>query len=507
MPQFEATLVQSEFMLSDRYIRVLAGPVGAGKSVACTNELVRLAALQAPTAGGVRKTRFLIVRNTADQLRSTTMKTVFDWYPPGSYGTWKATEKTYFFELPLPDGTVVQSEWFFVPLDTPDDTRKLLSLEATFAWLNECREIKPEIVKALTTRVGRYPSAKDGGCTRRGIIADTNMPDGDSWWGYNMKKPPQNWSVHIQPPAVVPLSYYIDRYREDPPEDLRFQDRDGDWWAVNPEADNLANLPRDYYVHAGTGMDKEFINVYLACEYGVSLAGRAVYETTFNRLKHVASGPSDELVPIKSQSYPIVIGVDFGRTPAAVFTQLTPSGVLNVLSELTSENMGIRAFTEQLLIPHIAKHYQGCHILLAPDPAGWQRSQVNEDAPVDVLKRCGFRLVKPRTNNPLMRVEAVEWFLASVVDGRAGFRLNAALCPVLYEGFRGRYRWKESRAGVLVTTAASTPQVVKDFVSHVHDALQYACVVQKQNLGLVESSKVTDIPYVAFEPLDAEVGY
>lgn len=505
MPKFVATETQAAFMLSNKFMRVIAGPVGSAKSTTCTNELVRLAALQEPNDLGIRKTRFLIIRNTADQLRSTTMKTVFDWYPPGVYGTWKATEKTFFFELPLPDGTFVRSEWFFVPLDTPDDTRKLLSLEATFAWLNECREIKPEIVKALATRIGRYPSMKDGGCTRKGIIADTNMPDGDSWWGQNMKNPPNNWDVYIQPPAVIPLNYYIEKFKEDPPEDLVFYDRDGDAWAVNPEADNLNNLPRDYYVHAGSGMDKEFINVYLACEYGMSLAGRAVYETTFNRLKHVASEP---LIPIKSQSYPIVIGLDAGRTPAAVFTQITPSGTLNVLSELTSENMGTKTFVETLLLPHIAKYYQGCTLVIAPDPAAWQKSQVNEESPVDVIKRYGFKVVKPLTNKPEMRIEAVEWFLTKQIDDRPGFLLDAKKCPVLYEGFRGKYRWKENRNGDIMITNSKTPQIVKDFVSHVHDALQYACVVHKQNLGLMEREKEAEsMPYVAFEPFDAEVGY
>ena len=477
----------------------------SGKSVACTNELVRLAMMQEPNEDGVRKTRMLVIRNTADQLRSTTMKTVFDWYPPGQYGRWKATEKTFFFEVPLPDGTFAYSEWFFVPLDTPDDVRKLLSLEATFAWLNECREIRPEIVDALATRVGRYPSAKDGGCTRKGIIADTNMPDSDSWWGERMKSPPDNWSVHIQPPAVIPLDYYIERFKEDPPEDLTFRDRDGDWWAVNPEADNLKHLPYDYYVNAGTGKDKEFINVYLACEYGMSISGRPVYEKTFRRLRHVANEP---LSPIKSKAYPVIVGIDVGRTPAAAFTQLTPSGTLNVVSELTSENMGIKTFIETLLLPHIAEYYQGCELVFAPDPAAWQKSQVNEDSPVDVMRRYGFRIVKPKTNKPLMRIEAVEQFLTQDIDDKPGFQIDPTKCPVLMEGFRGRYRWKETRQGGIITSG-QTPQIVKDFVSHVHDALQYACVVQKQNIGMSvrERMSADTIPYVAFEPFDAEVGY
>ena len=164
-------------MLSPKYVRVIGGPIGSGKSVACTHELMRWATEQAPNAEGIRKTRFLIVRNTADQLKSTTLKTIIDWFPPEVYGQYKATEKTLFYTLRLPDNTVVKTEWMLIALDTPDDVRKALSLEATGLWGNESRELHPEVVDGLLMRVNRYPSMKDGGVTRPGAIFDTNMPN------------------------------------------------------------------------------------------------------------------------------------------------------------------------------------------------------------------------------------------------------------------------------------------------------------------------------------------
>jgi nitrite reductase/ring-hydroxylating ferredoxin subunit len=64
---------------------------------------------QAPNAKNVRKTRAVIVRNTADQLALTTRKTVFDWLPPGEAGIWKAVEKTFILMAKLADGTTVES--------------------------------------------------------------------------------------------------------------------------------------------------------------------------------------------------------------------------------------------------------------------------------------------------------------------------------------------------------------------------------------------------------------
>ena len=45
------------------------------------------------------------------------------------------------------------------------------------------------------------------------------------------------------------------------------------------------------------------------------------------------------------------IGLDFGLTPAAVFTQTDARGRLLVVDELCGEDMGIRQFLEDLLIP------------------------------------------------------------------------------------------------------------------------------------------------------------
>jgi len=110
------------------YVRVIAGPIGSGKSVCCCHELMRLAMQQKPNKRGERLSKTLIVRNTFDQLRSTTMKTFMDWFPHVHWGLYKASEKTFYMDHSLPDGTRIKVEFMFMPLDTPDDVRKALSL-------------------------------------------------------------------------------------------------------------------------------------------------------------------------------------------------------------------------------------------------------------------------------------------------------------------------------------------------------------------------------------------
>ena len=470
MSNYKPTETQRNFMLDESYVRVLAGPVGGGKSVTCVHELVRLACGQAPNAKGIRRTRAIIVRNTADQLALTTRKTVFDWLPPGEAGIWKAVEKTFILMAKLPDGTQVESEWIFIPLDTPDDVRKALSLETTFLWGNESRELNSEVVDGLLSRLNRYPSAKDGGPTRSCALFDTNMPDEDTWWHDKMENPPSNWAIHKQPAAIIKPDVYLERFGEEPDEVLL--DKDENEWAVNPECDNYDHLPKQYYPNIIPGKTEDWLRVYLRSEYGRSLSGTPVYEKTFTHEFHVSK---DRIKPIRSEDYPVIIGLDFGRTPAAVFKQRDPRGRVVTLAELTSENMGIETFLRTKLNPFISNNMQGCAFLVAPDPAGYAKQQQNEMSLVDIVKNAGFKCQKPPTNDPEKRVQAVERLLVQQLEGKAMYLIDPG-CTILIKGFRYGYRYKIKKSGEM----EDKPD--KNAFSHVHDANQYADAIIDMNI-------------------------
>jgi hypothetical protein len=94
-------------MRSDAFGRVIAGPVGSGKTTACILEILRRAAAQAPAPDGLRYTRFAIARQTLRQLLDTVLKDVRQWL--GELGEWKISEKT--FHLNFND---VRSELVFI---------------------------------------------------------------------------------------------------------------------------------------------------------------------------------------------------------------------------------------------------------------------------------------------------------------------------------------------------------------------------------------------------------
>lgn len=426
---YTPSLTVQRFMESDAKMRVLMGPVGSGKSVGCCFEVIRRAAAQRPDPRtGKRRTRCAVVRETARQLQDTTIKTFLDWFPDGVCGRYMRTTKTFFFSV-----GDVECEIMFRALDDADDVANLNSLELTFAWFNECRDIHSAIVDAMSKRVGRFPSAKDGGPTWHGMWGDTNPPTMDTWWYYQMEgldpadgvSPNLNgWKVFKQPSGRSPL------------------------------AENIQNLPEGYY--DTTGRSAEYIRVFIDGEYGLTSNGMPIYQY-FRTDYHMAREP---LRPIVNGVRPIVIGIDLGLTPAAVIGQLDPRGRALVLAELVSFDMGIQRFVRTMLKPLLYERFPGAPVLIVVDPAGVQRAQTDERSAVDIIQAEKLKVIAAKTNKISARINAVDDFLMRQVDGDAAFLVDPR-CTRLKAAMMGGYRFDKRG------------EIEKNAHSHIAEALQY----------------------------------
>lgn len=420
----------TKFMASDAKMRVLLGPVGSGKSVTCSFEVVRRASMQAPNAQGIRKTRAAVVRETARQLQDTTIKTFLDWFPPGVCGEYMRTTKTYFFKV-----GDVECEIMFRALDDSDDVANLNSLELTFAWFNECRDIHPDIVDAMSKRIGRFPSSKDGGPTWFGMWGDTNPPTMDTWWYYQLE--------HLDPKDGVSLN-------------------DNGWDVFkqpsgrSPYAENIENLPEGYY--DTQGRSDEYIRVYIDGEYGLSSNGLPVYKY-FKPDYHMAHST---LRPITNGVRPLIVGMDLGLTPAAVIGQQDPRGRALIFAECVSFDMGVQRFVRTLLKPLLYEKFPGAPIMIVVDPAGTQRAQTDERSAVDIIKAEGFKVIPAKTNARAARINAVDDFLMRQVDGDPAFLLDPS-CTALKAAMMGGYRYKPR----------GDMDIDKNQHSHIAEALQY----------------------------------
>ena len=73
-------------------IRCIVGPVGSGKTTGASVEIFFYIAFFLAEEYGIKKTRWVILRNTYRELAETTMKTVFEWFP---WGIHKKADQTY----------------------------------------------------------------------------------------------------------------------------------------------------------------------------------------------------------------------------------------------------------------------------------------------------------------------------------------------------------------------------------------------------------------------------
>lgn len=445
--------VVDRFHLSDASIRVLMGPLGSGKTTACCFEVLVKAMQQKPNKAGVRRTRWLVVRNTYPELISTTINSWNQWFGRG-LGEFKyAPPITHKWRFDVGDGTRVESDVIFMALDGPDADAKIRGLEITGAWLNECREIAKPIWDMLDGRIGRFPPKNQGGPTWTGIIADTNMPDDDHFlYKFAEVDTPETWQFFKQPGGVK---------------------KAGDKWALNPNAENLKNLPEGYYNRQVHGKNNDWVRVYLAAEYGYVSDGRAVFP------EYSDTDHSVDLEPI--EGLPIHVGADWGLTPAAVIMQQTPTGQILVLDEVVSTDVGAARFA-QTLKRFIATKYAGFTIsTLTGDPAGEKRAQTDEMTVFQIMHAEGLKF-KPAplpSNDQVLRREAVARPLTRFIDGKPGLMVDRK-CQVLRAGLSGKYCYK--RMKVHGERYHDTPD--KNEYSHVVEALEYGC------LGLGEGRNV-----------------
>ena len=429
------------FMLSDARVRAVRGPVGSAKSTACVMELLRRATAAPVQEDGIRRSKMVIVRNTLQQLKTTNLVTIQQLLRP--IVSYKVSDQT--IQLRMPG---VESDWLLLPLDTPENVQRLLSLELTAAWVSEFREIDPEIVQAVLSRCGRYPSRAVLKAADQdfwyGLIMESNSFTEDSQWFPLLEENlPSNWEYFLQPGAF------------------------------EPGAENRENLPPRYYEDLMESNSEDWVDQYVHNKIGPSLSGQAVFRKSFDQKFHVADSP---LTPVPG--YPLIVGLDTGRNPAAVIGQLDHTSRLLGFRALYAENMGMELFLNTVLRPELQdRRFVTNPTFLVMDPACAQRSQIGEESVIGCAKRLGFMAVPAMTNNIDPRLRAVESFFNQQRNGGPAVLLDPTGCHDLILALNSRYRYKVKKD----RTLEETPEKLHPW-SDLADAFQYLCLGTNANL-------------------------
>jgi hypothetical protein len=439
----------------------IIGPYGSGKTTGNFFKLLHMAKLQEPGPDGIRRTRAVVVRNTAPQLRDTTLASWNMWFKHGQAGEWVAGSNK--FTLRFDD---VECEVLFRALDRPEDVSRVLSLEISFAIIDEFVEIPKAIIDALAGRCGRYPAAKDGGCTNRGIWGASNPSTEDNWWfDY----------LHNQgEPECLPKE--TGRY---------FQQPSG----FAPEAENLENLVDGYYTDQAEGKSEAWIHQFLHANWGFSIAGKPVVPT-FKSDLHLSKNRIEF-----NPHLPLIGGFDPGvRNSAMIFGQEDIDGRLMVLGEIIAQGYGADRFDSELMKPYLRRNFPELNVddfIIAPDPAAGNRTAGDEKTVVDVLKRR-YKVSIEQNNRLPLRLDAIEHFTTRLVLGKPAIVIDEKMCPVLSRALKGGWRYALDK-----NEQVKNNEPEKNAYSHPGDAFGYLCrYYHRQSLRNERYTSVGAKPFV-----------
>ncbi|MFW6027331.1 MAG: hypothetical protein ACOC91_00840, partial [bacterium] len=379
-------------------------------------------------------------------------------FPEELYGrfTWG---RPFVHEIRVDD---IELDVLFVSLDSPDDIKKLRSLELTGVWFNELEFIPKYLFDEAESRTGRFPAIKAGGSTWHGVIADMNAPPDDHWvplmrgdieipeWLTEEEareyEKPEDWEFFTQPPGLLEIKNdrgQVIEYRE------------------NPDAENLMWMKPRFYLNVIKGKSKGWIDSRVLNKVGVIYDGQPVFPT-FDEHDHVASEPLKPVAGI-----PIIVGLDFGRTPAAMFCQ-NVRGEWWFLHELVAREMEAVTFAP-IVKKECRTRFPGFDFVFWGDPAGDHPGQEVSQTCYDIFRSEGIIIRKAdggNRNDPKLLHNA----MTSALGRRNGVRVSPA-CRTFKNGMRGGYHYKRLQIKGAPQYATT---VSKNRYSHICEAACYA---------------------------------
>ena len=433
----------AEFHERTEFVRIIIGPIGSGKTFAAISEILRSMHRQVPDANGVRRSRWCVARNSLPDLLSTTIPDVQLIVDPMDIGVWNFSSPiTWSTKYRRQDGTVVEGVILFRSFDGEQDVKKARGMQLTGIWVDELPEFHKSNFDMLIGRVKRFPPRAQVPNAEFECLATGNACPRDHWLGELVfaPKPPDNWWIGVQPGGVV---------------------EQGNSWIENPKAENIANLPPRYYLDQLGGKKDSWIRQNLANEFVHHVDGRPVHPD-FNERIHVA--------PVEAvHGIGLYVGIDFGRTPAAVIGQPQPDGRWFFLRELVTVNMGAEMFG-RLLRDMLNEHYPGFDIIeFTGDPSGDSMAQTRDETPFDMLETAGIYASPAYTNDPLIRFAALDGLLRELIGGQPALLIDPK-CKTLIRGLSGEYCFRRLQ---VVGAERYQDKPDKGPTSHVCEASHY----------------------------------
>jgi len=371
-----------------------------------------------------------LIRDTWENMQATTMKEFFKWFPPGVYGTFHATKKTFTWAEGVAKGEVC-----FLGLDDPADATKLQSRELAGFGMDE-----------------PAPAVTSGGIDE--LVFDIALT--------RLRAPGMKW--------------YAAKLAENNPDEThwtyrRFVDPGSEGFRVwQPDApENERNLPPDYYANMRRSLSHrpDLVRRFVEGAFGFQQSGRAVTPQWSDK-RHLAVG----LAPMPRQE--LVLLWDFGHNPTCIVTQRTPLGHWLILDAVVGEDMGVEELIAQAVKPLLVDRYAPlkCSWRHTGDPQGKQREQTS-------IRRSAVALIRAELGGawrpgPVSipeRLEPLRAVLTRSIGDKGLVQVDRARAAAVWHALRGGWHFPVARTGLV------GGQPVKNIHSHPGDAMGYGAAM------------------------------
>jgi hypothetical protein len=438
--------VSTAFVDSNAAVTVLMGPAGGGKTVTGLQKGVLKAFCMPEVEPGVRRVRFLVLRQQMTDLEGSTLPSWFRWYPRGMgrFTGKDGSPKVHAFTLAHPRGGRVEFEAHFRGIGDRDIDDALRGFEFSFAYNDECDLMPADTLATLIKRAGRFP-AETLARNPKWAWGTCNAPEPDSWVVTDLiDGQRENWQLFRQPSGL------------------------------SPQAENLAVLGPDWYRAQAAVLPAYERKRFIENIPGITRGAAVVYES-FNPDWHVAEAPLAVL-----PGRPLTIGMDAGGTPAAVLLQEGADGQLRILAELSTHQKldgsvtGPTRFGEALLRilaePRFDAVRARTHGIADPSAAFGADRANGEGSWVEIVSRTANLPVRPApTNDPTVRGEALRLPMSRLIEGRRPGLLLDPSCRLLARALSRDYAYPlvNGRRG-------DVPR--KNWASHIVEAAQYGAL-------------------------------
>lgn len=370
------------------------------------------------------------IRDTFENIQKTSMKSFFEWFPPGVFGTYNASKKEFRWAEGIAQGTVT-----FVGMDDPGDASKLLSWVLGGIAIDEPAPAAgssgvDEMVFDLGIQRLRQPGMK-----WRPLKMATNNPDEEHWTYRRMVGP------------------------EAERNNFRL------WQPSKPE--NIANLPEGYYekIRRANAHRPDLIRRFVDGEFGFQQEGEPVTPQWSDRI-HLSLG----LTPLRGRE--AILLWDFGHNPTCIITQRHPMGFWNILYSFVGEGIGTEELIEDQVIPVLRDKFPKSQLRHIGDPAGktGDQSSTRRSAVKSIRNLLGgtWRAGPVRWRE---RIDPLQRVLTKTIQGTGLVQVDRQNAPHVWHALRGGWHYHKSRSGLIGIEAQ------KDKHSHPGDAMGYGAAI------------------------------